>query len=144
MLQWMLSHLGLFLCVLPHDRWLRVGTAMAYNGWSKHLGQTSSWHLVGVTVGGNPVWKERRRKVLRQSCIHAPQVSLYSGVCVNLLLQVEYHKSKSVFVAGGQLSYGLQCRGQTFLLTLSLCRDKGHNKSIRYTTPHCHATSNTN
>ena len=75
MFQWMLSHLGLFLRVLPHDRWLRVGTAMAYNGWTKHLGQTSSWHLVGVTVGGNPVWKERRREVLRQSCIHAPQVS---------------------------------------------------------------------
>ena len=55
MLQWMLSHLGLFLRVLPHDRWLRIGTAMAYNGWTKHLGQTSSWHLVGVTVGGNPV-----------------------------------------------------------------------------------------
>ena len=57
-----LSHLGLFLCVLPHDRWLRVGTAMAYNGWTKHLGQTSSWHLIGITVGSNSVWREREKE----------------------------------------------------------------------------------
>lgn len=53
------SHLGLFLCILPHDGRFRVGTPMAHNGGAKHLGQTGSWHLVGITVGSNPVEEGR-------------------------------------------------------------------------------------
>jgi len=58
--------------------------------------------------------------------VHRPLVTVVYNI--HLLLQVEYHKSKSVLVAGGQLSYGLQCGSQSFLLISSLCRrDKGHN-----------------
>jgi len=32
---------------------------MAHNGGAKHLGQTGSWHLVGITVGSNPVEEGR-------------------------------------------------------------------------------------
>ena len=33
---------------------------MAHNSWTKHLGQTGSRHLVGITVGSNPVEEVRQ------------------------------------------------------------------------------------
>jgi len=45
--------------ILPHDGQSRVGTPMAHNGGAKQLGQTGSRHLVGITVGSNPVEEGR-------------------------------------------------------------------------------------
>ena len=107
---------------------------MAYNGWTKHLGQTSSWHLICITVGSNPVWREREMKGSTSTVMYLS--SRFTVVYnIHLLLQVEYHKSKSVLVAGRQLSYGLQCGSQSFLLISSLCRrEKGHNTRQHDTT----------
>ena len=136
MFQWMLSHLGLFLCVLPHDRWLRVGTAMAYNGWTKHLGQTSSWHLVGVTVGGNPVWKERRK------CFDSHVFMLHRFL--NTVVYVFTYfckwsitKARVSLLQGGSSAMDSSVEARP---SSSLSASAG----TKVTTPHCHTTSNTN